>query len=686
MKQAIFIMMTTLMFFSCTKKQTVTPTAQEEKFDYNVEQFADLGVLRYQVTDWDSLSLQQKSLIYCLNEAALYGRDILFDQNNRYNLAVRRTLEAIYANYQGDTTSTEYQTLVVYLKRVWFSDGIHHHYGEEKFLPGFTKEFFTNAVKSLDIKLVPTRENQSVDAFLTEITPVIFNPERYSKKVNQDSGIDVILHSANNYYEEGITQKEVEHFYEAMKNPNDSTPVPFGLNSRLVKKDGKLVEEVYKIGGLYSPAIEKIVYWLEEAEQYAENPQQKRVIKLLVDFYKTGDLKKYDEYSIEWVKDTEPVVDFVNGFTESYGDALGLKGSWEAMVNFKDLQATAKTKVISENAQWFEDHSPVAPQFKKKNVKGISAKTITAAILGGDCYPTTPIGINLPNSNWIRKEYGSKSVTISNITEAYDKAAAGSGFLEEFVCCPAEKELMKKFGSQTDNLHTDLHECLGHASGQLLPGVDPDALKVYGSTIEEARADLFGLYYIPDPKMLELGLLDNQDAYKAAYYKYMMNGLITQLSRIEPGKQIEEAHMRNRSLIAHWVLEHGQKDKVVELARNEAGKTYVLINDYNKMRTLIGELLAEIQRIKSEGDFAGARKLVEQYGVKVDPELHKEIKERYGKLGIAPYKGFVNPVYEAVRGKQGNIIDVKVSYKEDYAEQMMRYSKDYSPLPTYNDR
>ncbi|MDR2691036.1 MAG: dipeptidyl peptidase 3 [Dysgonamonadaceae bacterium] len=685
MKRNIFIMITTLMFFSCAKEQPARLTVQEEQFDYNVEQFADLGVLRYQVTDWDSLSLQQKSLIYCLNEAALYGRDILFDQNNRYNLAIRRTLEAVYANYKGDTASADYQAFAVYLKRVWFSNGIHHHYGEEKFLPGFSKEFFTNAVKSLDSTLVPRRENQSVDTFLDEIIPVMFQPELYAKKVNQDSGIDVIAGSANNYYGEGVTQKEVELFYNAMKNPNDSTPVPFGLNSRLIKKDGKLVEEIYKTGGLYSPAIEKIVYWLEEAGKYAENPQQKKAIELLVDFYKTGDLKKYDEYSIAWVKDTESVVDFVNGFTESYGDALGLKASWEALVNFKDLQATAKTKVISENAQWFEDHSPVAPQFKKENVKGVSAKTITATILGGDCYPATPIGINLPNSNWIRKEYGSKSVTISNITEAYDKAAAGNGFLDEFVCCPAEKEIMEKFGSQTDNLHTDLHECLGHASGQLLPGVNSDALNIYGSTIEEARADLFGLYYIPDPKILEIGLLNNPEAYKAEYYKYMMNGLITQLSRIEPGKQIEEAHMRNRSLIAHWVLERGQANKVAELVKKD-GKTYVVINDYEKMRTLIGELLAEVQRIKSEGDFAAAKQLVEQYGVKVDLELHKEVRERYDKLGIAPYKGFVNPVYEAVKDKQGNIIDIRISYKEGYAEQMMRYSEDYSPLPTYNGK
>jgi len=685
MKHVLQIMITTLAFFSCSGNKQTTTTTQEEKFNYNVEQFADLGILRYRVTDWDNLSLQQKSLIYCLNEAALYGRDILFDQNNRYNLAIRRTLEAIYSNYKSDTTSADYQAFVVYLKRVWFSNGIHHHYGAEKFFPKFTEEFFANAVKSLDSTLIPRRENQSVEAFIAEITPVIFSPKLYMKRVNQYPGIDVILNSANNYYGEGVTEKDVDRFYGAMKNPNDSTPAPFGLNSRLVKRDGQLVEEVYKIGGLYSPAIEKIVYWLEEAGKYAENPQQKKVIGLLVDFYKTGDLKKYDEYSIEWVKDTESMVDFVNGFTESYGDALGLKGSWEAIVNFKDPESTAKTKLISENAQWFEDHSPVASQFKKKDVKGVSAKTITATILGGDCYPSTPIGINLPNSNWIRKEYGSKSVSINNITGAYDKAAAGNGFLDEFVFSPAEKELIEKFGSQVDNLHTNLHECLGHASGQLLPGVDENALKIYGSTIEEARADLFGLYYLPDAKMLELGLLDNPDAYKAEYYKYMMNGLMTQLARIEPGKQVEESHMRNRSLIAHWVFEHGKNDKVVELIKKENGKTYVVINDYAKMRQLIGELLAEIQRIKSEGDFNGAQQLVEQYGVKVDPNLHTEVRERYDKLGIAPYKGFVNPVYEAVRDDKGNIIKVNVSYNEGYAEQMMRYSKNYSPLQTYNE-
>ncbi|MDR0864525.1 MAG: dipeptidyl peptidase 3 [Candidatus Symbiothrix sp.] len=683
MKKVFIIMVTALLCFSCKNQKQETVQVQDP-FDYNVEKFADLGILRYQVTDWDSLSLNQKKLIYCLNEAALEGRDILFDQNNRYNLAIRRTLEAIYTNYEGDKTTKDYEEFVVYLKRVWFSNGIHHHYGEEKFLPGFSHDFFAQAVKALPDSIVPTREGQSVDAFLTEITPVIFTPDLYAKKVNQDSSLDVIVASANNYYGESVTQKDVEKYYNAMKNPNDSTPVPYGLNSRLVKKDGQLVEEVYKVGGLYSPAIERIVYWLQEASKYAETAQQKQVIDLLVDFYKTGSLKKYDEYAVAWVHDTESMVDFVNGFTESYGDALGIKASWESVVNFKDLRSTALTKILGDNAQWFEDHSPADPRFKKKEVKGITFKTITTALLAGDCYPSTPIGINLPNSNWIRKDFGSKSVTLTNITEAYDKAAAGNGFNDEFVCCTYEKELMEKYGAQTDNLHTDLHECLGHASGQLLPGVDQDALKVYGSTIEEGRADLFGLYYMGDPKMLELGLLDNEDAYKAEYYKYIMNGLLTQLSRIELGKDIEESHMRNRAMIARWAFEHGKKDNVIEL-RKENDKTYVVINDYTKLRTLFGDLLAEIQRVKSEGDFEGAKNLVEQYAVKVDPELHKEILERYAKLNIAPYKGFVNPVYEAVKDANGNITDVKVTYTEGYAEQMLRYSKDYSHLPTYND-
>lgn len=682
MKKIVFMLTTTCICLSCSMDKKTENGAVE--FDYNVERFADLGVLRYHVPDWNSLSFEQKMLAYCLNEAALQGRDILFDQNNRYNLAVRRTLEAIYENYQGDKESSDYQSFVIYLKRVWFANGIHHHYGTEKFIPEFSQAFFENAVKSIDASLIPTRENQSVDDFLVEITPVIFDPVKYAKRVNQDSTQDVILSSANNYYGEDVTQKEVEKFYEGMKIPNDTTPVPYGLNSRLVKKDGILTEEIYKIGGLYSSAIEKIVYWLEEATKYAENAQQKNAINLLIEFYKTGDLKKYDEYSIAWLQDTESTIDFVNGFTESYGDALSLKASWEAMVNFKDLQATKLSKILGENAQWFEDHSPVDNQFKKTEVKGVTFKTIVAAMLGGDCYPATPIGINLPNSNWIRKDFGSKSVTISNITNAYDKAAAGNGFLDEFVGAPYEKELLEKFGLQTDNLHTDLHECLGHGSGQLLPDVDQEALKVYSATIEEARADLFGLYYMPDAKMLELGFLNDPNAYKAEYYKYMMNGLMTQLARIELGKDIEQTHMRNRALIAYWLLDHGKKDKVMEM-RKENGKTYIFINDYEKMRALIGELLAEIQRIKSTGDFKAAQKLVETYAVKINLELHKEVKERYEKLNIAPYKGFVNPVYTLEKDKKGNIIDVKISYTEGYAEQMMRYSKDYSFLPTYND-
>jgi len=684
MKYAFMALIPALLCLSC-KNNGNSLRSDTENFNYNVEHFADLGILRYQVPDWDSLSVNQKQLIYCLNEAALYGRDIIYDQNNRYNLAIRRTLEAIYDNYRGDRDSKEFQDLTVYLKRVWFSNGIHHHYGEEKFLPAFSKGFFTEAVCSLDASLLPLRKGETIDAFLAEIIPVMFDPDLYAKKVNQDSRLDVIVASANNYYGEDVTQKEAENFYNALKSPSDTTPVSYGLNSRLVKKDGVLTEETYKIGGLYSEALTKIVYWLQQAKQFAETAQQNKVIDVLIEYYQTGDLHTFDQYAIEWVKDTESAVDFVNGFTESYGDPLGLKASWESIVNFKDVEATAETRIISENAEWFEQNSPVAPQFKKKNVKGISAKAITAAILGGDCYPSTPIGINLPNSNWIRKEYGSKSVTITNITEAYDKAAAGSGFSDEFVCCPYEKELIKKFASKTDNLHTSLHECLGHASGQLLPGVDQDALRIHGSTIEEARADLFGLYYIADPKMLELGLLNDPEAYKAEYYKYLMNGLMTQLSRIEPGKQIEEAHMRNRSLIAHWVLEHGATEKVVELNKNEAGKTYVVINDYEKLRSLIGQLLAEIQRIKSEGDYNAACALVENYAVKVDPELHREVKTRYDALHIAPYKGFVNPVYTAERDETGKISKVTISYTEGYAEQMIRYSKDYSPLPTYNN-
>ena len=658
-------------------------TAEAEKFDYTVEQFADLQILRYRVPEFESLSLKQKELVYYLTEAALQGRDILFDQNGKYNLRIRRMLEAVYTGYTGDKTAADIKAMEVYLKRVWFSNGIHHHYGSEKFVPGFTPEFFKQALLSVDASTLPLAEGQTVEQLYEEIAPVIFDPQVMPKRVNQAAGEDLVLTSACNYYD-GVTQKEAEAFYNAMKDPKDETPVSYGLNSRLVKENGKIQEKVWKVGGLYGQAIEKIVYWLKKAEGVAENSEQKAVIAKLIEFYETGDLKTFDDYAILWVKDLDSRIDFVNGFTESYGDPLGMKASWESLVNFKDLEATRRTEIISSNAQWFEDHSPVEKQFKKEKVKGVSAKVITAAILAGDLYPATAIGINLPNANWIRSHHGSKSVTIGNITDAYNKAAHGNGFNEEFVYSDAELQLIDKYADTTDELHTDLHECLGHGSGKLLPGVDPDALKAYGSTIEEARADLFGLYYVADPKLVELGLTPNADAYKAQYYTYLMNGLMTQLVRIEPGNNVEEAHMRNRQLIARWVYEKGAVDKVVELVKKD-GKTYVVINDYGKVRELFGELLAEIQRIKSTGDYEAAHKLVEAYAVKVDPELHAEVLERYKKLNLAPYKGFINPKYEAVTDADGNITDVTVTYDEGYAEQMLRYGKDYSVLPSVNN-
>ena len=660
-----------------------TTTAEADKFDYTVEQFADLQILRYRVPGFENLSLQQKELVYYLTEAALQGRDILFDQNGKYNLRIRRTLEAVYTGYKGDKNTPDFKAMEVYLKRVWFSNGIHHHYGSEKFVPGFAPEFFKEAVLSVDASTLPLAEGQTVEQLCDELSPVIFDPAVMPKRVNQAAGEDLVLTSACNYYD-GVTQKEAEDFYNAMKDPKDETPVSYGLNSRLVKENGKIQEKVWKVGGLYGQVIDKIVYWLKKAEGVAENPEQKAVIAELIKFYETGDLKTFDEYAILWVKDLNSLVDFVNGFTESYGDPLGMKASWESLVNFKDMEATHRTEIISGNAQWFEDHSPVDKQFKKDEVKGVSAKVITAAILAGDLYPATAIGINLPNSNWIRSHHGSKSVTIGNITDAYNKAAHGNGFNEEFVYSDAELQLIDKYADLTGELHTDLHECLGHGSGKLLPGVDPDALKAYGSTIEEARADLFGLYYVADPKLVELGLTPNADAYKAEYYTYLMNGLMTQLVRIEPGNNVEEAHMRNRQLIARWVFEKGAADKVVELVRRD-GKTYVVVNDYGKLRTLFGELLSEIQRIKSTGDYQGAHDLVENYAVKVDPALHAEVLERYKKLNLAPYKGFVNPKYEAVVDAAGKITDVKVTYDEGYAEQMLRYSKDYSNLPSINN-
>ncbi|MBR5612635.1 MAG: dihydrofolate reductase [Bacteroidaceae bacterium] len=655
---------------------------REEVFDYTVEQFADLQLLRFKVHGFEELPLEQKKLVYYLSEAALQGRDILFDQNGKYNLVIRKMLETVYTQYQGDRTDANFLALETYLKRVWFSNGIHHHYAADKFVPGFTPEFFAKALASVSEGDLPIREGESLQNLCDEVFPVIFDPAVMAKRVNQADGEDLVLTSASNYYD-GVTQAEAEAFYGKMKNPNDTMPVMFGMNGRLVKENGKVQEKVWKSGGLYGQAIDKIIYWLEKALTVAENDKQKAVIEKMIQFYKDGDLKTFDEYAILWVKDLDSRVDFVNGFTESYGDPLGMKASWESIVNFKDLVATKRTETISDNAQWFEDHSPVDKRFKKEEVKGVSAKVITGAIIAGDLYPATAIGINLPNSNWIRSVHGSKSVTIGNFTDAYNKAAHGNGFSDEFVYSEVEKGYLEKYGDLTGDLHTDLHECLGHGSGQLLPGVDPDALKAYGSTIEEARADLFGLYYLPDAKMRQLGLTPHDDAYKAEYYSYMMNGLMTQLVRIDLGNNIEEAHMRNRQLIAKWAFEKGAADKVTELVKKD-GKTYVKVNDYKKLRELFGQLLNEIQRIKSEGDFEAARRMVETYAVKVDPELHKEVLARYKKLNLAPYKGFLNPVYTAETDAEGNIMDVKVSYEEGYAEQMLRYSKEYATLPYRN--
>jgi dipeptidyl-peptidase-3 len=650
----------------------------ENSFSYTVEQFADLQILRYRVPGFEQLSLRRKQLVYYLSQAALEGRDILFDQNGKFNLQIRRLLEAVYTSFKGDRTTEQFRALEVYLKRVWFSNGIHHHYACDKFVPAFTAAYLEEVIKSLPEEVLPLEEGETRQAMCDKLFPVIFDPSVMPKRVNQADGEDLVQTSAANYYE-GVTQQEAEDFYAAQKKADDPEPVMYGMNSRLVKKDGRVYEQVWKVGGMYSAAIEKIIVWLEKAEAVAENDAQREVIRLLVEFYRTGDLKVFDAYSIAWLKDTGSLVDFVNGFIESYGDPLGMKASWESIVNFKDMEATHRTETISSNAQWFEDHSPVDARFKKEEVKGVSAKVITAAILAGDLYPSTAIGINLPNSNWIRSVHGSKSVTIGNLTDAYNKAARGNGFREEFVYSDTERLLLEKYADITDDLHTDLHECLGHGSGKLLPGVDPDALKAHGSTIEEARADLFGLYYLPDAKMVELGLVPDAEAYKAEYYSYMMNGLMTQLVRIEPGCTVEEAHMRNRQLIARWALEHGKAEHVVEMVVRD-GKTYVRINDYAKLRLLFGELLAEIQRIKSEGDYEAARQLVEKYGVQVDPVLHAEVLQRYRSLHLAPYKGFLNPVYTPQTDTEGNIVDVHISYTEGYAEQMLRYSRDYSNL------
>ena len=648
-----------------------TAMAQNTDFNYTVDRFADIEVLRYQVPGFEDLSLQQKQLVYYLTEAAINGRDILFDQNCKYNLMVRQTLEDIYRNYKGDKQDKNYLAFVKYLKQVWFGNGIHHHYSMDKFVPEFSKDFFDKQFEAL-----PGIESRKASKGVLD--RVIFDPTFMAKRVNQADGEDLILTSACNMYE-GVTQQEVEDFYNNLKDENDPTPISYGLNNKVVKRDGKIVELPYKVGGLYSVAIEKIVYWLQQAATVAENEGQRAYIDELVKFYQTGSLKTFDDYSIMWAEETASTVDFINGFIESYGDPLGMTGSWESLVNFRNADASHRCQVISENAQYFEDNSPVDSRFKKEKVKGVTAKVITAAILAGDSYPATPIGINLPNSNWIRAAHGSKSVSIENITDAYEEAAAGNGFNEEFAYSDEEVQLMKQYLSIADKLHTDLHECLGHGSGKLLPGVDPDALKAHGSCLEETRADLFALYYLADPKLVELGIFTSPETYKAEYYKYIMNGLLTQLTRIEPGKDIEEAHMRNRKLISEWCYQHGKKDNVIEYVKRD-GKTYIRVNDYQKLRGLFAELLAEVQRIKSEGDYEAGRQLVETYAVKFDPEIHKEILARYAGMDIAPYKGFVNPIYTPVYDENGNMTDIKVTYTENYIDQMLRYGQDYSPL------
>lgn len=644
--------------------------------NYSDERFADLQLLRYQLPGFEQLTLSQKRYIYALSQATLYGRDITFDQFGKYNLRIRKTLEAIYTAENVDHETADFQALEVYLKRVWFSNGIYHHYGCEKFLPGFSENYLREVIRQVPVQAVPLRPGESLDAFCDDIFPVIFNPAVAPKRVNKADGEDLVVTSSCNFYQ-NVSQQEAEAFYQQQKESyQGEEPPSFGLNSTLIKQNGRIYEDVWRVGGRYSAAIENIVYWLEQAKEFAENDHQRRIIGLLVSYYQTGDLQCFNEYCKEWVSEHEGRVDFVNGFIEVYGDPLGFKGSWEGIVEYKDLEATRRTQTISTNAQWFEDHSPVDPRFRKKQVKGVTANAICAAMLGGDEYPSTAIGINLPNADWIRAEYGSKSITISNITDAYNKASHGNGFKEEFVIDEDTLRMIEQYGDICDELHTDLHECLGHGSGQLLPDTDPDALKAYGNTIEEARADLFGLYYIADAKLVELGLTPNEEAYKSQYYSYIMNGLLTQLIRIQPGNQIEEDHMRNRALIAHWCYENG---KAVDIIKKN-GKTYVQINDYQELRRLFATLLAEIQRIKSEGDYEAARQLVERYAVNVDPVVHQEILERYERLHLAPYKGFINPRLIVKRDAKGEITDILADYTEGYAEQMLRYSSEYGTM------
>ncbi len=656
---------------SCQEKEAKTEAP------WILDRFDDIKVLRYEVPGFAELPLEEKELIYYLSEAAKCGRDILFDQNFKYNLPIRRTLEVIYENYAGDRETAEWKALEKYLKKVWFANGIHHHYSNDKFTPEFSREYFLEVTESIPLE----KFGDELNALRAVVCEAIFNPDLYRTGLNQTEGEDLIVTSSNNFYE-GVTQAEVEDFYHKMVDADDPTPISYGLNSKLVKdENGEIRERVWKVGGMYSPAIEKIVYWLRKAQEVAKEPQ-KSTIAALIAYYETGDLREFDRYNVLWVKDTVSNVDFVNGFIEDYGDPLGRKASWESVVNFMDKEACHRTEIISENAQWFEDHSPVDSAYKKEVVKGVSAKVITAAILGGDCYPATPIGINLPNADWIRKEYGSKSVTIDNITYAYDKAAQGNGFLEEFMLRAEDRDRIAKYGKLADDLHTDLHECLGHGSGQLAPGVRGNELRNYTSTLEEARADLFGLYYLGDEKMVELGLIPSLDVAYAEYAKYIMNGMMTQLSRIEPGKNVEEAHMRNRKMICEWCYERGKAENVIEWV-NQDGKSYIVVNDYAKLRDLFGQMLREVQRIKSEGDYEAGKALVETYAVKVDPELHSEVLERYAALDIEPYAGFVNPEYELVMDGD-KIVDVKVSYPNNYVEQMLEYSRDYSFLPNLN--
>jgi dipeptidyl-peptidase-3 len=678
-KKSLILVLTlaTVILVAGCKKTEPQPEAAAQDFKWQIDQFADLRILRYQVPGFDELPLRQKELIYYLSEGALCGRDIITDQNYKHNLTIRRTLDAIVEGYKGDRADPQWEKFVVYTKRVWFSNGIHHHYSTDKFIPGFNADYFAMLIKESEGVDFPLAQGQTIDDLIAILQPVMFDPTVDAKKVSQDSTKDLVTESAVNFYE-GVTQEEVERYYQGIADKNDPTPISYGLNSRVVKKNGKVVEEVAYLNGLYGPAIEKIIDWLDKAVGVAENDQQRKVIEKLIEYYKTGDLEKFDEYSILWVNDVESRVDFINGFIEVYSDPMGMKGSWESIVNFKDLAATKRTETIAANAQWFEDNSPTDPRFKRKEVKGVSAKVITAAILGGDAYPSTPIGINLPNANWIRKTHGSKSVTLENITYAYDQASLGSGFGEEFSYSEELLEREKKYGALAGNLHTDLHEVLGHASGQLLPGVSPEALKNYHSPIEEARADLFALYYLMNDKMVELGLLPNLDAAKADYDNNIRNGLMTQLTRIQPGKTIEQAHMRNRALVSHWVYEKGKPENVISKEIKD-GKTYFVINDYQKLRQLYGDLLVEIQRITSEGDYEAARDLVETYGVQVDQGLHKEVLERYSKLNLAPYSGFINPVYTPVI-ENGKIVDVKIAYPDDYVKQMLRYGREYSFL------